>query len=185
MVQNLLEARNALGMARQDADERFQKKRAQVVALMAAGKTTQAWQSMQTANMYKNRELRLHGMMEQVEQIHGVLSAQQQTANLFSVFKDANERIASMLEVAPLESVDAVLDSLREHVEHVNDVSSALAQGTGTTTGSIDEDELLTFCNASPPLALATEPAGVVKRGVSQPPSATSAKTPAAVSMML
>jgi len=165
MVQNLLDARNVLGMAREDADRRYEKKRAQVMALAAQGKNVEAWQSMQTAKQYQQRAQRLHGMAEEVERIQSTLVMQKQTASLFSLFTDANSALEHMIKAAPLENVEEVLDSLREHVHSVDEVSTSLAQGNAPT---IDEDELEAFCRPQLQQQQQVTPASTTKQQPAQ-----------------
>jgi hypothetical protein len=143
-VQNLIGVLDGLGMAKLRADADYTKKFAQVEQLAKQGHQRQAWESMQTAKQHRRRWERCHAMEEQVQQIKARIMEQQHNALLFSSFSEANTLLARMIEATPLESIDALLDTLSERMADTREASEALANGA-LAPAAVDEDELRDF----------------------------------------
>lgn len=181
-MQALIDSHNSLSLAKMQAEADCAKKKTEVARLYEAKKTSQAWQSMQTAKQHQARAERFHAMVEQVERIKATLIAQQNVNAIFSAFVQADSALAAMLRETPLEKVEDVLDTLQERMYQGDEVGQALA---GNSV-EFDDDEIAAFLGQSS----SSGSMEAATTSLSSPPTAAKAsgdvtkQTPAPVRML-
>jgi|WetSurMetagenome_2_1015567.scaffolds.fasta_scaffold00074_36 hypothetical protein len=157
-VQRLMDMKLTLAMTRDRSKEDYERKAAEVAALMRKGQKKQAYESMKTAKQYRQDWETRHAMWETVERIKSRLIAQQQNMALFASFAEANTALARMLEEVPLDRVEAVLDEINDRMTETHEVSTSLASPAASMAEQVDDDELNQFLADNRP-QVAEEPA--------------------------
>ena len=117
------------------------KKEQSARVLRTTGNRKLALQTFATARVHRRRYEAWHGMREMVEQIKSELMYQQQTAAVFQAFSVANEAMGKLAERLNVDTLETVLDSLRDRMESGQEVSGLLSDPSQLDDGTWDEDE--------------------------------------------